>query len=284
MVSNQLVGKLLTNVLENSVPWRWVKREGESFKRLQDSLVNRLVLALYSPNPVTEVDIDATMLGLGGILLQVQPDERLYPVANYSRQTTDGEQKNSVGSWKSEEIPDIRVLATSLQKQIIPRIVRWWLQFQEFTFEVKYRPGARMAYVDCLSRIQVDGTDVSAEPETVFGIEQADWVSSCQFTDESIKRIHEILSRAPSTEEEKQVYKNYALRDTFSLSDQSARDTMVGTTSYASSIRYKQRPQQIQRGDCLPFGYGPRRGADMTLKDEVSQIPTLFENLITARK
>nr|CAI5828552.1 unnamed protein product [Callosobruchus analis] len=31
------------------------------------------------------------------------------------------------------------------------------------------------------------------------------------------------------------------------------------------------------------FRYGPRRAADIALKDEVSQIPTLLENLITAR-
>nr|CAI5826438.1 unnamed protein product [Callosobruchus analis] len=99
--------------------------------------------------------------------------------------------------------------ATSVKKVI----ARWWLQLQEFTFEAKYRPGARMAHVDCLSRNSVDGTDESAEPEAVFRIKQADWVLSGQLTDENIKRIHEILSRAPPTEEEKQVYKNYALRD-----------------------------------------------------------------------
>jgi hypothetical protein len=42
--------------------------------------------------------------------------------------------------------------ATSLKKQIIPRIAKWWLQLQEFTFEVKYRPGARMKHADALSR------------------------------------------------------------------------------------------------------------------------------------
>ncbi|VEN58310.1 unnamed protein product [Callosobruchus maculatus] len=31
-------------------------------------------------------------------------------------------------------------------------------------------------------------------------------------------------------------------------------------------------------------GYGPRRGIDMSLNDEVGQIPTLLENLVTARE
>nr|CAI5863548.1 unnamed protein product [Callosobruchus analis] len=34
----------------------------------------------------------------------------------------------------------------------------------------------------------------------------------------------------------------------------------------------------------LLFGYGPERGADMALKDEVGQDLTLLENLVTARE
>nr|CAI5845316.1 unnamed protein product [Callosobruchus analis] len=49
------------------------------------------VVHLYKPDAVTEVHADASKLDLGGILLPAQSDERLHPVAYYSRQTTDGE-------------------------------------------------------------------------------------------------------------------------------------------------------------------------------------------------
>ncbi len=38
------------------------------------------------------------------------------------------------------------------KKQLGPRIARWWLQLQEYTFDVVYRPGDRMKHVDALSR------------------------------------------------------------------------------------------------------------------------------------
>jgi hypothetical protein len=77
--------------------------------------------------------------------------------------------------------------ATSLKKQIIPRITKWWLQLQEFTFEVKYRPGARMKHADALSR---NPSATNAVEEEILRIEQADWVLSGQLTDQKIKDIH----------------------------------------------------------------------------------------------
>jgi hypothetical protein len=77
--------------------------------------------------------------------------------------------------------------ATSLKKQIIPRIAKWWLQLQEFTFEVKYRPAARMKHADALSR---NPSATNAVEEEILRIEQADWVLSGQLTDQKIKDIH----------------------------------------------------------------------------------------------
>jgi hypothetical protein len=89
--------------------------------------------------------------------------------------------------------------ATSLKKQIIPRIAKWWLQLQEFTFEVKYRPGTRMKHADALSR---NPSATNAVEEEILRIEQADLVLSGQLTDQKIKDIHKILSKLPQTEAE----------------------------------------------------------------------------------
>lgn len=37
-------------------------------------------------------------------------------------------------------------------KELLPRIARWLLQLQEYTFTVQYRPGNRLQHVDALSR------------------------------------------------------------------------------------------------------------------------------------
>lgn len=155
-------------------------------------LVERPVLALYNPKTIAELHTDASSIGLAGILLQRQEDDKLHSVAYYSRQTTDPESKYHsyeletlavVESFKKFRmyliginftlITDCNALKyTKGKKELIPRIARWWLQIQEYTFDVKYRPGARMKHVDALSR----NPDSEPNSETVMHISQGDWV------------------------------------------------------------------------------------------------------------
>lgn len=100
----------------------------------------------------------------------------------------------------------------SSKRDLVPRIARWWLQIQEYTFEVEYRPGKRMQHVDALSRNPVPNVQPPDE-NLVLNIEEADWILSAQLSDQKIKLIHEILSEPPKTDYEKSIYKNYALRN-----------------------------------------------------------------------
>lgn len=131
--------------------------------------------------------------------MQRNSDDRVHPIAYYSRQTSDTEQKYH--SYELETLAVVESLrkfrtyllgitftvitdcnslkATSKKKQLIPRIARWWLQLQEFTFEVQYRPGNRMKHVDALSRNPCNIKTI----ENIFRINEADWVLSAQLTD-----------------------------------------------------------------------------------------------------
>lgn len=223
------IAKPLTNLTKKTVPWSWKEPEEKAFRKLQAELIQRPTLTLFDPNLTTEVHTDASTLGLAGILLQLQPDQRYHPVAYYSRQTIGSEQKyhsyeletlavvESLKKFRSyllginfTVVTDCNSLkATSVKKQIIPRIARWWLQLQEFTFEVKYRPGNRMKHVDALSR-NPSSTEVYPK---IMKIEQADWVLSGQLTDDKIVNIREILMKPPESQNEHQIYKNYTLKD-----------------------------------------------------------------------
>jgi len=52
----------------------------------------------------------------------------------------------------------------NIHKTTKPQIARWYEIFQEFDFEIKYRPSTRMPHVDALSR-------VSYEEDTVRSVE-----------------------------------------------------------------------------------------------------------------
>lgn len=115
---------------------------------------------------------DASKHGIGGILLQKDNLGLFRPVSYYSRKTTPDEQKfhsfelktlavvSSLNRFRVYPIgipfkilTDCNALRTTLSKRdFIPRIARWWVQFQEFNCEIEYRPGSRMCHADALSR------------------------------------------------------------------------------------------------------------------------------------
>lgn len=215
----------LTNLTRKTVPWSWGEKEEDAFRKLQRALIERPVLMIFDPAAETEVHTDASAIGLGGILLQ-RREGKLHPVAYYSRQTSDTERKYH--SYELETLAVVESLkkfrcyllgitftvitdcnalrATSEKKNILPRIARWWLQLQEYSFVVQYRPGDRLKHADALSRNPVP-------VESVMRITVADWVLSGQLTDDRIKEIRATLSKPPITDADKAVYQNYALRD-----------------------------------------------------------------------
>lgn len=223
--------KPLTKLTRKDSIWTWGEQENNAFENLKAKLTERPILALYDANARTEVHTDASQEGIAGMLLQGHGDQ-LRPVAYYSRHTNKAESK-----YHSYELETLAVVETLLKfrvyllgltfkvvtdcnalktasskRDLIPRIARWWLQLQEYTFNVEYRPGQRMQHVDALSRNP--NLSEEAPPENfVLNIEEADWILSAQLTDEKIKLIQQVLSKPPETDYDKDIYKNYALRN-----------------------------------------------------------------------
>lgn len=228
-----LIARPLTDLLKSKFAWKWTAEESESFRVLKAKLVERPILALYDPQLETEIHTDASKLGIAGILLQRGTDDLLRPVAYYSRKTTVDEQK--FHSFELETlavvaslnrfrvyllglrfkiVTDCNALRTTLTKRdLIPRISRWWIQFQEYDCEIEYRPGSRMAHVDALSRAPVsDVSDVDTEHVfDVLHVDVRDWVATVQGDDSEIKRIKDILED-DQTKFVADVRKNYMIK------------------------------------------------------------------------
>lgn len=62
------------------------RKRKKALRELQIQLIKRPILVLFDSSLRTQVHADASMLGLAGILLQLQADQRFHPVAYYSRQ------------------------------------------------------------------------------------------------------------------------------------------------------------------------------------------------------
>lgn len=228
------IARPLTSLLKKDSSFRWTEVEMEAYTILKDKLVERPILALYNPKLDTELHTDASALGVSGILLQWQENPRtLKPVAYFSRQTTPEE--HHLHSYELETlaivcslrkfrvyllglrfkvVTDCHALRTTLTKRdLIPRIARWWLQISEFTFDIEYRPGARMSHVDALSRnTTLTSGQLDESTITVYHITQDDWLLTLQMSDPDVSRIVKIL-KPENDEEIKDIRKNFALKN-----------------------------------------------------------------------
>jgi hypothetical protein len=90
------------------------------------------------------------------------------------------------------------------KKDLIPRIGRWWLEVQDYTFQIKYR----ITHVDALRRYPVVDIEVNNVDLT-----ESDWLVSAQLQDEQLKRIRNILESKIKNNEIRQYFELYQPKD-----------------------------------------------------------------------
>ena len=85
--------KSIRELLLQGNQWRWRNAQRKAFKQIKVDLARAPVLALYDPNNETRVAADASSYGLGGVLLQLQPDNSCRPISFLSRALTPTESR-----------------------------------------------------------------------------------------------------------------------------------------------------------------------------------------------
>ncbi|XP_033225862.1 uncharacterized protein LOC117178543 [Belonocnema kinseyi] len=171
---------------------------------------------METPDPTnfkqTEVHTDACSIGLGAMLIQrLEKEKRV--VAYYSRKTSPEEQKyhsydlETLAVFVALKVFHVYVLgieltvvtdcsairATANKKDIQHRVFRWWAYFQDYHFDIVYRPSTQVAHVDYLSRNAVDCLSVD--------ITSAEWIKVAQMQDHDIEVIRKILESGDRTSE-----------------------------------------------------------------------------------
>lgn len=218
----------LTRLTRKNVPWVWEDAQEQTFNNIKEKLTTRPVLMIFDPERRTEVHTDASAVGVGAILLQ-EKDGRMAVVAYFSRQTTKDQRcyhsyeletmavvlalrhfRVYLLGTKFKVVTDCNALRLTFTKRdLLPRIGRWWLEIQEYTFDIEYRAGSKMAHVDALSRnpmqlpIEVSQIDIT----------EGDWVLAAQLQDEQLSRIRAILLEGNKTRETKHYFEYILKKD-----------------------------------------------------------------------
>lgn len=213
----------LTNLLRKNVAWEWGPEQMNAMQTVKEILLGKPLLATFESGLKTELHTDASSIGLGGMLIQLDGKEKRV-VGYYSRKTTPVEQKYHsydletlavyaslkyfrvylLGIKFSIVTDCIAIRATATKKDILPRVARWWAYFQDYDYTIEYRPGKQVAHVDYLSRNPVDCFSID--------ITESEWIKAAQMQDDDIEVIRKILESGNREPEVKHYFENYDLR------------------------------------------------------------------------
>ncbi|UYV66538.1 hypothetical protein LAZ67_4002004, partial [Cordylochernes scorpioides] len=166
----------LSRLTKKGSQFEWKEEQRRSFGGLRKDLVEYPVLAHYNPELKTEVHCDASAEGLAGMVLQMDEDGKWRLVYCVSKKTTEAEKmyhssklelmaivwtldrlRQFLVGIKFTVVTDCQALVyMNAKKTTNPQIARWYNLIQEYDFEIRHKPGEKMAHVDGMSRAPVD--------------------------------------------------------------------------------------------------------------------------------
>ncbi|GFW98388.1 retrovirus-related Pol polyprotein from transposon 297 [Trichonephila clavipes] len=161
--SYSTIAKPLSDLLRKDSLFQFYAEQRTAFQKLRYLLSQQPVLCIFNQNSPTEIHTDASIDGLGAVLLQKSiHDNQFHPVFYMSKKTSDHERKYT--SFELEVLAVVEalkkfriyVLGTSFKiitdcdalvktlskKELNPRIARWALYLQEFNYTIEHRTGS----------------------------------------------------------------------------------------------------------------------------------------------
>uniref|UniRef100_A0AAY4CER3 Gypsy retrotransposon integrase-like protein 1 n=3 Tax=Denticeps clupeoides TaxID=299321 RepID=A0AAY4CER3_9TELE len=170
-------------------PFRLTPEAIQAFKSLCHHFTTAPILQHPDPTLPFVVEVDASEVGAGAVLSQRGPDRKLHPCCFFSRKFTPAQRRYGVGDrellavrWALEEwrhwlqgsdTPFLvwtdhqNLISIKTTKQLNPRQARWALFFEQFDFQLSYRPGSKNQKADALSRQHAPDSP-SSDPEPVL--------------------------------------------------------------------------------------------------------------------
>ena len=170
----------LRALLSKGTDWVWGPNQREAFTQVKEELSKPTTLALYDTQAPTRLSVDASSYGLGAVLMQ-QTDERWRPVAYASRSLTETErryaqiEKEALAiTWGCEKFSDyilgkeisietdhkplVPLLTSKQLDSLPPRVLRFRLRLDRFTYLIHHVPGKDLHTADALSRAPLTST------------------------------------------------------------------------------------------------------------------------------
>jgi transposase InsO family protein len=164
----------LTTLLKKNAKFIWSRAAQDAFDELKARLMSGPILRHFDHTKACVIEVDASDYALGGVCSQYDDDDRLHPVAFYSRKLLPAEMNYQIYDkellaivcafkhWRHylEFSASTTVVLTdhrnleyfTTTRNLSRRQVRWSEVLSDYNFVIKYRPGSQNAAADSLSR------------------------------------------------------------------------------------------------------------------------------------
>ena len=200
----------LRNLEKKNVEWEWNSCHEVAFERLKKAIAEAPVLKYFDSSADVTLQCDASMSGIGTVLLQ-----NGQPVAYASKALTDIEQRYSqiekellaivyaashfeqyIYGKETKIETDHKPLESIFKKPLLKcpkRLQRMLLQLQRYNLQVRYKPGIKLYIADTLSRdylpntkLHLDNSEILLMLENISTLDMSEDVS---ITDERLEDI-----------------------------------------------------------------------------------------------
>lgn len=168
----------LSNLTRKQTPFRWEEAEEAAFNALVGALSENALLAHFNTTDDIMLKTDASLAGVGAILMQKQNDEWRI-VCCHSRKLNDAERNYGITDLEAlavvdamqkfrpyllgrhfKLVTDHSALSVLEQKNAkSARVRRWQILLSEFDSQVSYMKGSLHVDVDCLSRAPIQDSN-----------------------------------------------------------------------------------------------------------------------------
>ena len=186
------IARPLHDLTKKDHKWDWTPNCQHAFETLKEMVCQSPILIHADPTKRFQMETDASNYAYGAILSQKADDQKLHPVAFFSKSMNPAERNYGISDkealpivkglqhWRHwlEHTPEpIRIITDhrNLEYFKTPRFLnrrqlRWLEQLTHYNYEIAYRPGDKNSAADALSRKEELRPDIPDEekPAALF--------------------------------------------------------------------------------------------------------------------
>ena len=185
----------LNQLLQKDREFLWSPRCQEAFNKAKESLSSSHVLVHYNPSLPVILESDASQYGIGAVILHRFPNGDERPIAYASRSLNSSEKNYSqiekeglviiFGVTKyymypfgrkfklrTDHQPLLKIFAPDSATPVLAaaRLQRWSLLLSSYQYEIEFKPSAKVASSDALSRLPLQYRQDASVEDKIFQV------------------------------------------------------------------------------------------------------------------